>query len=128
MTTSARIAPTLATAHGGFARRSVAVAVLAVGGTFCIAAAGLAMWPQQTAPAAEVEALKVAPVRLRCDTCGVIETIRHSEAKEGAEAFYEFDVRLPDGSLRHSRNPQAGAWQVGQKMQLLGGERTWSAR
>jgi hypothetical protein len=58
----------------------------------------------------------------------VIENIRHSEAKDGTAAFYEFDVRLPDGSLRQSRDAQAGMWLVGERMQLLGGERTWSAQ
>ena len=46
--------------------------------------------------------------------------------KDGSAAFYEFNVRLPDGSLRQSRDPQAGTWQVGDGIQLLGGGRTWS--
>lgn len=115
----------------GFARHSLARAVVAVGGAFCIAAAGLALWPEEASAAATVETAMaderaVAPVRQRCDTCGVIEKIRHSEAKDGAAAFYEFDVRLPNGSLRQSRDAHAGIWQVGERMQLLGGERTWS--
>ena len=114
----------------GFARHSLARAVVAVGGAFCVAAAGLALWPEEAA-AAPVDASvayerSAPPVRQRCDTCGVIENIRHSEARDGAAAFYEFDVRLPDGSLRHSRDAFAGIWQVGERMQLLGGERTWS--
>jgi hypothetical protein len=111
---------------------SLGRAVLAVGGAFCVAAAGLALWPEEASAAASPVASQqepaVAPVRGRCQTCGVIETIRHSEAKDGTAAFYEFDVRLPDGSLRHSRDPQAGTWLVGDGMQLLGGERTWSAQ
>ena len=125
-------APTPATRRTGFARHSLGRAMLAVGGAFCVAAAGLALWPEEAAAAAPVEApvareAAVAPVRTRCDTCGVVETIRHSEAKDGAAAFYEFNVRLPDGSLRPSRDPQPGVWQVGDRMQLLGGDRTWSA-
>ena len=127
MTTFPSTAPMSDPASPRSTRRSTTVAVLAVAGSFCIAAAGLALWPEPAKAAAEVEPIKIAPARLRCDTCGVIETIRHSEAKDGAEAFYEFDVRLPDGSLRHSRDPQPGQWQVGQKMQLLGGDRSWSA-
>ncbi|MCC2674623.1 MAG: hypothetical protein K0R58_1570 [Ramlibacter sp.] len=114
----------------GFARHSLSRAVLAVGGAFCVAAAGLAAWPESAEASVEAAAPQeraVAPVRQRCDTCGVIEGIRHSEEKDGAAAYYEFDVRLPDGSLRHSRDPQAGIWQVGEGMQLLGGDRTWSA-
>lgn len=118
--------------RAGLARHSMARAVLAVGGAFCVAAAGLALWPEEASAAAPESASMlqepaVAPVRTRCETCGVIEAIRHSEAKDGAAAFYEFNVRLPDGSLRRSRDPQAGSWQVGDGMQLLGGDRTWSA-
>ena len=108
------------------------VVAVAAGGAFCLAAAALALWPEEASAAAPVSASvpqepAVAPARLRCDTCGVIENIRHSEAKDGAAAFYEFDVRLPDGSLRRSRDAHAGIWLVGERMQLLGGERTWSA-
>jgi hypothetical protein len=37
-----------------------------------------------------------------------------------------FSVRLPDGSLRHSPDALRGRWQVGDGMQLIGGERTWN--
>jgi hypothetical protein len=131
MTASPSITSAAAPRRAGFARHSLVMAVLAVGGTFCIVAAGIALWPRD-ASAAAVEAsipqaVARAPVRLRCDTCGIIESIRHSEAAEGAVAFYEFNVRLPGGSLRQSRDSQAGNWQVGDRMQLLGGDRTWSA-
>lgn len=132
MTTYPSTAPFLAPSRAGLARHSLARAVLAVGGAFCVAAAGLALWPEEASAAAPVSASllqepAVAPVRSRCETCGVIEAIRHSEAKDGSAAFYEFNVRLPDGSLRQSRDPHAGSWQVGDGMQLLGGDRTWSA-
>jgi hypothetical protein len=132
MTTHSSTAPTVASRRPGFASHSLGRAVLAVGGAFCVAAAGLAVWPEQAAAAPAVDASMlrepaVAPVRQRCDTCGVVETIRHSEAKDGIAAYYEFDVRLPDGSLRQSRDPQPGYWHVGDRMQLLGGDRTWSA-
>ena len=131
MTASPCTTSAVAPKRAGFARHSLAMAVLAVGGTFSIVGAGVALWPQE-ASAAAVEAsipqvVARAPVRLRCDTCGIIESIRHSEAAEGAVAFYEFSVRLPGGSLRRSRDAQAGNWQVGDRMQLLGGDRTWSA-
>lgn len=113
-------------------RHSLALAVLAVGGAFCFAAGGLALWPKALSAASEIEAAvpqvpALAPVRLRCETCGVVESIRHSEATDGVAASYEFAVRLPDGSLRHSSDPRPGQWQVGDRMQLLGGGRTWSA-
>jgi hypothetical protein len=132
MTASPTITYGIAPPRAGFARHSLAVAVLAVGGTFCVAAAGLALWPEQASAASQTDtsmpqAAARAPVRLRCDTCGVVETIRHGEAADGAAAFYEFNVRLPDGSLRQSRDSQPGVWHVGDRMQLLGGDRTWSA-
>lgn len=132
MNTCPTTAPLLAPQRTGFARHSLARAVLAVGGAFCVAAAGLAFWPEQAVAAAPAEVAMPqqrasAPVRQRCDTCGVIENIRHSESKDGTAAYYEFDVRLPNGSLRQSRDAQAGTWQVGQRMQLLGGERSRSA-
>lgn len=132
MNTSSSTASILAPQRTGFARHSLARAVLAVSGAFCVAAAGLALWPEEASAAAPVQASMpqespVARARFRCETCGVIEAIRHTEAAEGSAAFYEFDVRLPNGSLRHSRDAQAGIWQVGDRMQLLGGERTWSA-
>jgi hypothetical protein len=118
--------------RAGPVRHSLAMAVLAVGGTFCLAAGGLALWPEEATAASEIEAAMpqgpaLAAVRLRCQTCGVVESIRHSEAADGVAAFYEFAVRLPDGSLRHSSDSRPGQWQVGDRMQLLGGERTWSA-
>jgi hypothetical protein len=132
MTTLPHAALLPASQRRGFTRHSVLTAVLAVGGTFCFVAAALAAWPEPASAAQRPEAaapqrLALAPARLRCETCGVIENIRHSESRDGAEAFYEFEVRLPDGSLRHSRDPQPGQWKVGERMQLLGGERTWSA-
>lgn len=132
MNTFSTAAPALTPRRTGFARHSLARAVLAVGGAFCVAAGGLALLPEEASAAAPVETAAaeyeraVAPVRQRCETCGVIEKIRHTEAKDGTAAFYEFDVRLPDGSLRQSRDAQAGIWLVGERMQLLGGERTWS--
>ena len=126
MNTFSTAAPALEPRRTGFARHSLARAVVAVGGAFCVAAAGLALWPEEASAAAPVEAAAVPSERSMAPVRGVIEKIRHSEAKDGAAAFYEFDVRLPNGSLRQSRDTQAGIWQVGERMQLLGGERTWS--
>jgi hypothetical protein len=105
------------------ARDSLAAALLVVGATFCVAAAGLALWPEPEPAAEEVDMQFRAPsrLRLRCDTCGVIESIRHTAATGGVLASYEFSVRLRDGTLRHSSDPQAGQWQVGDRMQLISG-------
>jgi hypothetical protein len=115
------------------ARHSTGVALLAVAAAFGAAAVGLAAWtatatfmaddgdeaamPPQPAP---------APIRFRCETCGVIEAIRLHEASADAPQSWEFAVRLPDGSLRLSRDPQPGRWKVGDQMQLIGGDRTWN--
>jgi hypothetical protein len=126
MNTFSTAAPATEPARTGFARHSLARAVLAVGGAFCVAAAGLALWPEEASAAAPVQATAAPSQRSVAAVRGVIENIRHSEAKDGTAAFYEFDVRLPDGTLRQSRDAQAGTWLVGERMQLLGGERTWS--
>jgi hypothetical protein len=106
--------------------------MLLVGGTFALVAGALALWTYANAPVDEAPemtpiARALAPVRLRCETCGVIESIVRTEATGGVAASYEFAVRLPDGSLRHSSDPLRGRWQVGEGMQLIGGDRTWSA-
>lgn len=108
----------------------MARAVIAVGVTFCLVAVVLAFWregdPVEAGTGMRDPAV-LAPLRLRCETCGVIEGIRTIEAAGAAPASYEFAVRLPDGSLRFSSDPNRGQWQVGDGMQLLGGGRTWSA-
>ena len=115
------------------ARHSIAAAVVAVGATFTVVAIGVAWWTEDLplpGAAWDLEMKghpRLAPARVRCDTCGVIERIRPIEAVGAAPKSYEFAVRLPDGSLRFSSAAQAGEWQVGDRMQLLGGERTWSA-
>lgn len=99
---------------------SVLVATLAVGGAFGLAAAAFALWPDDPVlETAMPEAASRQP-RLRCDTCGVVETIRHTAASEGAAASYEFTVRLRDGSTLQSSHDQPGRWQVGDRMQLMG--------
>lgn len=110
--------------------RSMLLALLAVGGMFALVAAATALWTFEPAPQAEEAAAVVEPVRaarLRCTTCGVIETIAHIEAKAGVPASWLFAVRLPDGSLRQSSDSQPGRWSIGDRMQLLGGGRSFSA-
>lgn len=115
------------------ARHSTVLAVLTVAVSFGAAATALGLWPDVVSAVPEsmdpgVRAHpELAPTRLRCDTCGVIEGIRFSEAEGDVPGSYEFSVRLPDGSLRRSSDPRPGRWQVGEQMQLLGGDRTWSA-
>jgi hypothetical protein len=110
---------------------SVAVAALVVAGLFALVAAGQALWPDATLAAepatlAGMPAVRV-PQRQRCETCGVIQDIRRVEATPGAPAGYEFSVLLPNGELRLSRALAKDQWEIGDRMQLLGGGRTWSA-
>lgn len=105
--------------------------MLAVGGAFGLFAAVQALWPAEGEAALEESALTqpplvAAPVRVRCETCGVVEAIERTEAAEGRPAVWVFSVRLPDGSLRHSTDALRGRWQVGDGMQLIGGDRTWN--
>ncbi|MBE7369510.1 hypothetical protein [Ramlibacter pallidus] len=119
------------------ARHSRPLAVGAVVGAFGAVLAAFALWPEAapqmpsspraTAPTGTQLHPQLLPPRARCETCGVIESIRQIEAKGDAAASYEFAVRLPDGTLRYSRDPQPGRWQVGDAMQLIGGGRAWSS-
>lgn len=117
-----------------WAGSSMAVALLAVAGTFGVMATGEALWPEDAmASVSAVQPLQPAnelvltpPPRLRCETCGHVETITYSAGVDGAPDAYIFAVRLPDGSLRQSSDPRPGRWQVGDAMQLLGGGATWS--
>lgn len=108
--------------------RSPWLALLAVGGAFGCYAAAQALWPDERpeTPMATEAPVPSAPPRLRCETCGVVEAIRATEAADGRPAGWTFSVRLRDGSLRYSRGLLPGSWQVGDSMQLIGGERTWS--
>lgn len=118
------------------ARHSAPLAIAAVGTSFAIVALALAL--TTTRRAAEEDAggpraqfhpdlvAPVAPVRQRCATCGVIETIVAREGADGTTRSYEFAIRMQDGSLRHSSDTSLGRWQVGDGIQLLGGGRTWS--
>lgn len=114
----------------GIAAATVTGSALLVGATFAVVAAGLALWTYETAPGADaqLEAGRASqvPSRLRCETCGVIESIGRTDATASVAASYQFAVRLPDGSLRQSSDPLRGRWQVGEGMQLIGGDRTWS--
>ena len=39
----------------------------------------------------------------------------------GQPASYVFTVRMRDGSLRAAQDAEAGSWQVGDRIQLMGG-------
>jgi len=106
-------------------------ALLAVAAVYGVVAAGLALWPEDApaaidlGPGAGLRAAVPALVRLRCETCGVVEAIRHVVSPTpGGAVSYEFAVRMPDGSLRRSSDTLPGRWQVGDHMQLIGGERS----
>lgn len=104
------------------------LAVLAVGVAFGCYAALQALWPGAPEDALAAPATPVArpPLHLRCETCGVIEAIRATDAAGAQPAGWTLSVRMRDGSLRHSTSLLPGRWQVGETVQLIGGDRTWS--
>lgn len=115
------------------ARHSSVLAILAVVVTFGAVAIGLALArdaPPRTTDQEDAAQIllhpRLAPPRLRCETCGTIESIRVIEAAGTVPRAYVLAIRLPDGSLRQSSEPQPGHWKVGDQIQLLGGERTWN--
>jgi hypothetical protein len=75
----------------------------------------------QVAPPLPLIDLPDAP-RVRCTTCGVVESIHPLAPVEGMPASYEFNVRLYDGSLRTSTSVGQGSWLVGDRIFLLGGD------
>lgn len=56
----------------------------------------------------------------RCNTCGVVATIRRIEPVGGLLATYEFTVRLRDGSTRVSSAASQSKWRVGDSIMLIG--------
>ena len=65
-----------------------------------------------------------AQARRRCDTCGVVESIRRVEPVGDAPGSYEFTVRLRDGSARTSHDANASRWRTGDRVMLIGGNAT----
>jgi hypothetical protein len=107
-------------------RPSALLALGAVGIVFSAMATGAALWPEDQLPSVIVP-ISSADVlaardrsRLRCASCGVVEAIHRTEAAGDLADSYEFAVRLPDGSLRHSVDSRPGRWQVGDRMMLIG--------
>ena len=60
--------------------------------------------------------------RSRCGSCGTVAAITRHEPTAARAAFYEFTVRLRDGSTRVSSMASPFTWKVGDKIMLLGGE------
>jgi hypothetical protein len=104
------------------------LAVLAVAAAFGAYAAAEAFWPGRhpEVPLAASAPVARPPLHLRCETCGVIEAIDATEATDGRPAGWTLTVRMRDGSLRHSTGLLPGRWQVGESVQLIGGDRSWS--
>lgn len=59
--------------------------------------------------------------RARCDSCGVIETIRRFESTGKLPGGYELTVRLRDGSTRVSSDAGRGKWHIGDSIMFIGG-------
>jgi len=105
--------------------------MLAVAAAFGLFAAVHVLWPASGEPGLDDATLTPPPLEaeaahVRCRTCGIVEAIARREAIGGRPAAWVFSVRLPDGSLRHSPDAVRGRWQVGDGMQLIGGDRTWN--
>jgi hypothetical protein len=59
--------------------------------------------------------------RARCETCGVIQTIRRVDATDGHAPTYEITIRLRDGSTRTNSNATPGNWRAGDRIMLING-------
>lgn len=105
-------------------------AVIATFATIALVASLLRQPPPPTAEEAHATQVllhpRLAPQRVRCDTCGTVEGIRVIEAAGSVPRAYVLDIRMPDGSLRQSSEPRPGSWKVGDQIQLFGGERSWN--
>lgn len=55
--------------------------------------------------------------KARCTVCGVVESVL---PVEGTPAAVEFRVRMRDGTLRTSAAADAGRWQAGDSIMLIG--------
>ena len=62
-----------------------------------------------------------AIARQRCETCGVVESIRRIEPVGEIPGSYEFTVRLRDGTTRTSSSATATTWHTGDRVMLIGG-------
>jgi hypothetical protein len=110
--------PNATTRSSFFVQVVLAVAVLGAVGPGRINAAAPA------APAVVAEALAapvLTPVAPRCAGCGFVQAIRRIEATALVPAFYEFTVRMRDGSVRTSSDTKLGPWLVGDRIILVGG-------
>ena len=63
-----------------------------------------------------------APGRRHCETCGVVESIRRIQPVGDVPGFYEFTVRLRDGTTRTSNDANASKWRPGDRVMLIGGD------
>lgn len=59
-------------------------------------------------------------VKLRCDECGFVESMRWVEAGNSTET-YEITVRMRDGTAHINRDPNPANWRPGERIILIGG-------
>jgi hypothetical protein len=98
------------------------LAGLAVLGLLALHASGQPDAAEPAAAAASPAPVPGAPARVRCESCGVVESITRFEPEGTQPASYEFTVRLRDGSARVSSMPSPFTWRVGDTIMLKGGE------
>lgn len=68
------------------------------------------------APAIVADSVTI-PRKARCTVCGVVESVLPAE---GPAAAVEFRVRMQDSTLRTSAAADAGRWQAGDAIMLIG--------
>jgi hypothetical protein len=88
----------------------------------CIAAAVLCSGIATAAPA-NISPMPLAKkaVHHHCDQCGVVESTRYVGASRGQAAYFEFVVRMRDGSIRTSRVDSLYKWRTGDHVMIGGG-------
>jgi hypothetical protein len=60
-------------------------------------------------------------VRHHCKQCGVVVSTTHVGAAGGEPAYFEFVVRMHDGSMRTSRVANLYGWKPGDRVMFGGG-------
>lgn len=93
-----------------------------------VSATATAMRAEAPAPAI-VEVGLVARVkpsdhdlRTRCEGCGFVERIRAFQDGPSLPVAYEFTVRMRDGTIRTSIEPDVNSWRAGDRIIIVGGD------
>ena len=98
-----------------------------------VAALAFSFWPHGVTIVvvpADVPVTTAAGTRARsaadCDSCGLIESIRHTDPVTGLP-IYAFTVRMRDGSARETTEATSGRWREGEGVLIIGGSKARAA-